>query len=450
MGCSNPGTAFLHVRGFAGSGTKPGRRLILLYIFFVSVVSRPLAWGRTQRIPPLHARALRHRARYGYPMSQSAAYNDCPRACESPVPLVSVVIPAYNASATIERTIRSVMAQTYEQLQIIVVDDGSSDETASIVERVARHDPRIILQRQLNQGVATARNVGTAHARGKYIAPLDADDIWHPRKLEKQIAVIEDVGDRIGLVYCFSRYIDEDDIVISHDGPQANARGDVYAQLVYSNFIGNASSPLVRRSYLQEVGGYDPALRAQLAQGCEDFRAYLSIAERWEFDLVPEYLVGYRIAAGNMSRNHICMARSWEIVMAEARKRHSELPPRLYRWGAGNFYRWLGLVCLSHNQVSYGLYYLSIALILDPSYNLNTWLVGRLLGPRFKSLVRPIYRRIFRSKYPQSSAWGMYYPDADPAVNDGPGMLPREIRRQKILRSLRVCPETSARIADFS
>jgi glycosyltransferase involved in cell wall biosynthesis len=376
-------------------------------------------------------------------MSKSTAYDGCPRTCESPVPLVSVVIPAYNASTTIERTLRSVMAQTFDQLEIIVVDDGSSDETPSIVERIARQDPRLILQRQLNEGVATARNVGTAHARGKYIAPLDADDIWHPRKLEKQIAVIEGVGDRIGLVYCYSRYINEDDIVISQDGPHGNARGDVYAQLVYSNFIGNASSALVRRSCLQEVGGYDPALRAQLAQGCEDFRIYLAIAERWEFDLVPEYLVGYRTAGGSMSRNHISMARSWEIVMAEARNRHSELPPQLFRWGAGNFYRWLGLECLNHNQVSYGLYYLAIALIRDPSYNLNTWLIGRLLGPHFKSLVRPIYKRIFRSQYPQSSAWGMYYPDADPAVNDGPGMRPREIRRQKILRSLSIGQETS-------
>jgi hypothetical protein len=114
----------------------------------------------------------------------------------------------------------------------------------------------------------------------------------------------------------------------------------------------------VRRSSLQEVGGYDPSLRAKLAQGCEDFRIYLAIAERWEFELVPEYLVGYRTSKGSMSRNHISMARSWKIVMAEARNRHSELPPQLFRWGDVNFYRWLGLECLSHNQVSYGLYYL--------------------------------------------------------------------------------------------
>jgi glycosyltransferase involved in cell wall biosynthesis len=381
-------------------------------------------------------------------MSQSVAYDDRPRTCKAPgLPLASVVIPAYNASTTIERTLRSVMVQTYGQLEIIVVDDGSSDDTTSIVERIAREDPRIILRRQPNEGVAAARNLGIAHARGEFIAPLDADDIWHPRKIEKQIAVIKDGGDRIGLVYCYSRFINEDDIVISQDGPQGNARGDVYAQLVCANFIGNASSPLVRRSSLQEVGGYDASLRAQLAQGCEDYRLYLEIAERWEFDLVPEYLVGYRTAEGSMSRNHISMARSWEIVMAETRNRHSELPPQLFRWGAGNFYRWLGLACLSRNQVSYGLYYLTIALIRDPSGNLNLWMmrtcIGLLVGPRFKSLVRPISKRIFSSQYPQSSARGMYYPDADPAVNDGPGMRPREIRRQTFLRSLSVRPESS-------
>jgi glycosyltransferase involved in cell wall biosynthesis len=106
-------------------------------------------------------------------------------------PLVSVIIPAYNASVTIERTLRSVLAQTHGHLEIIVVDDGSIDDTAAIVERISREDPRIILLQQPNQGVATARNVSIDHARGEFIAPLDADDIWHPSKIEKQIAVIK-------------------------------------------------------------------------------------------------------------------------------------------------------------------------------------------------------------------------------------------------------------------
>jgi glycosyltransferase involved in cell wall biosynthesis len=359
-------------------------------------------------------------------------------------PLVSVIVPAYNASATIERTLRSVLAQTYSQLEIIVMDDGSIDETAAIVERVGREDPRIILLRQPNQGVATARNVSIARARGEFIAPIDADDIWHPHKIEKQVAVIKEGGERIGLVYCNSRYIDEDDIIVSQDGPHAIPRGDVFARLVLSNFVGNASSPLVRRRCLLEVGAYDASLRGRLAQGCEDLKVYLAIAERWEFDLVPEHLVGYRTTKGGMHQNHGSMARSWEIVMAEARNRHAELPPWLFRWGRGNYYRWLGLDCLVHRQVRYGLYYLAIALTQDPSGNARLWLmrlcIRYLIGPNVKFLkpLKPAYKRVFPSERPRSSVLGMHYLDADPTVNDGPGMGQREIYRQTIVRSLRV------------
>jgi glycosyltransferase involved in cell wall biosynthesis len=379
-------------------------------------------------------------------MSSSVNRTNSVRGGVASVPrLVSVIVPAYNASATIERTLRTVMGQTYAHLEIIVVDDGSNDDTAGIVERLGREDPRIILLRQPNLGVATARNLAIAHAYGEFIAPVDSDDIWHPRKIEKQVSVMEDGDDRIGLVYCYSRHIDEHDVIISHDGQQSDARGDVYALLVLGNFIGNASSPLISRGYLQEVGGYDPTLRAQCAQGCEDYAVYLAIAERWEFDLVPEYLVGYRSAEGSMSRNHKSMARSWEIVIADARNRHPELPVQLFRWARGNYFRWLGLGCLGRTQIRWGLYYLVIALVYDAHDNVSSWMVraciAQLIGPRVKRLkiARLFYkiRDVFWVKYPQSSVWGTNFLDADPAVNDGGRMRSLETDRHATLRSIR-------------
>lgn len=374
------------------------------------------------------------------------------RGASTPVAhLVSVIVPAYNASATIERTLRSVMAQTYSQLEIIVVDDGSNDRTAAIVERVSREDPRIILLRQPSGGVATARNRGIAHARGDFIAPVDADDIWHPRKIERQTAVMEEGGDRIGLVYCYSRLIDENDIVIPQEGRQDEARGDVYALLVLSNFVGNGSSPLIRRTYLQEVGGYDSSLRVRGAQGCEDLGVYLSIAQCWEFDLVPEYLVGYRVADGNMSRNHVTMARSWELVMADAQRCHPELPLKLIRWGRGNFYRWLSSGCLARGQIWWSLHYLAIALRHDP---LDTWTLRvardyrtRLVSSRKKGLriTHLIYkiRDFLWLRRPSSRIWGMEYLDVDPTANDVVELRPRAIRRQSITRSISVLLDTN-------
>lgn len=360
--------------------------------------------------------------------------------------LVSVIVPVYNASATIERTLRSVMMQTYANLEIIVVDDGSEDDSAAIVQGIGREDPRVILLRQSNEGVARARNLGIARARGAFIAPIDADDIWNPFKIEKQIAVFENGGDRIGLVYCYSRNIDERDVITAQEWQQDTGRGDVYALLILSNFVGNASSPLIRRDYLQNVGAYDPSLLARGGQGCEDLALYLAIAERWEFDLVPEYLLGYRTAVGRMSENHSAMARSWEIVMADARRRHPELPTKLFRWGRGKFYRWLSLGCLNNGQNFWSVYYLAVALFYDPIETISLRVfrnyLTHLVAPRIDnlSIARFVYRLrdLLWLRYPISSLWGMTYLEADPHLNDMVKVNTREIRRQAIARSLTV------------
>src|SRR5689334_7548849 len=117
------------------------------------------------------------------------------------MPMVSAVVPAYNAEATLRETLESVRSQTHERLEIIVVDDGSTDGTVAIVEAQQQIDPRIRLIRQKNAGVATARNAGAAAAKGAYLAPVDADDLWHPTKIERQLAAFAHAGPEVGLVY---------------------------------------------------------------------------------------------------------------------------------------------------------------------------------------------------------------------------------------------------------
>ena len=129
--------------------------------------------------------------------------------------LVSVIIPAFNAAAHIRQTLNSVLAQTYQAIEVIVVDDGSSDATSAIVEEFVKRDARVQLVRQSNAGVGAARNTAIRMARGKYIAPLDADDFWFPEKLEKQVACMEQCGDETGLVYCWSTLVDKDGEFVS-------------------------------------------------------------------------------------------------------------------------------------------------------------------------------------------------------------------------------------------
>lgn len=234
---------------------------------------------------------------------------------------VSVVIPAYNAAGTIDRTLQSVRNQTWRDLDIIVVDDGSGDATAERVRRHAAEDGRVRLFVQPNGGVARARNRGIEEARGDLIAPVDADDLWRPDKIERQVAVLRGGGERVGLVYCWFAIIDDQDRVIGH-GDRALDEGDVLERMCLGNLVGNGSVPLMRRADVLACGGYDPGLRDRKAQGCEDLKLYFALSERSRFALVPEILLGYRWSPTNMSSDGRQMLRSYDLVMEPQRARY--------------------------------------------------------------------------------------------------------------------------------
>src|SRR5581483_9668448 len=284
--------------------------------------------------------------------------------------IVSVIMPAFNAAATIRSAIESVLAQAWRELELIVVDDGSTDETAQIVSEIAARDSRVHLLKQANSGVAAARNNGIREARGEFIAPIDADDIWFPEKIEKQIRAFAESDLRVGLVYAWSVFLDRDGAII--DGcPIWEVEGEVYRALLYRNFIGNASVPLIRRSVLNEIGGYDESMRAAGAQGCEDWDICLRIAERYEFRVVREYLVGYRIAAGSMSSDYTSMARGHALLLRRARERHPEIPRRVFRWSAGHFHLYLALKSFAERNAHGALEWLVGSLRLDPAILLS-------------------------------------------------------------------------------
>ena len=254
-------------------------------------------------------------------------------------PLVSVIIPAYNAERFIAKTLTSVLAQTYKNIEVLVVDDGSQDKTAKIVQLFAEKDKRITLFQQPNSGVAAARNLAIEKSKGEFIAPLDADDIWYAQNLEKQLQCIQ-IEASIGLVYAWSVEIDENDTLIGgfHG---FEYEGETYKELLYRNFIGNASAVLIRRSCLEKVGTYDPQLRVKNAQGCEDWDLYLRIAECYQVRVVKDFLIGYRQVTNSMSRNYNAMAKSHQLVLETTYKKHPEISRKIYYWSCSNFYVYL-------------------------------------------------------------------------------------------------------------
>jgi glycosyltransferase involved in cell wall biosynthesis len=244
--------------------------------------------------------------------------------------LISVVIPAYNAEATLDETLLSVRRQTYAALEVIVVDDGSRDATAQIVRRHAASDPRVILLAQANAGVAAARNHGWRRAKGDLIAFVDADDLWAPDKLEKQAAVLAAAPPEVGLVYCWSAVIDAGGYIV-RDAQRPVHEGEVLSQLLQGNFIGNGSAALVRRAALEAAGGFDTALLEAGAQGCEDIMFYCRVAERFRFAVVREPLVGYRSLPQSMSSDAEQMLRSWILMSAAFERRAPDRKAAIHR-----------------------------------------------------------------------------------------------------------------------
>lgn len=272
-------------------------------------------------------------------------------------PLISVIIPAYNAEATIAQTLHSVLAQTYQNIEVIVVDDGSRDRTATIVEQIAQTDNRIILIKQVNAGVAAARNLAIGKSSGKYIAPVDADDIWFPQKLEKQLEVMLQGDYSVGLVYTWSVYLDQDGLLLQKCQTSL-LEGDVYLPLTRSNFLGNASTPLFTRACIERVGGYDCQMREQNAQGCEDWDLYLRIAEHYQFRVVPQLLTGYRQARDTMSTNCEAMERSHYLLIKKVLQKHAQYSDKIYRWSYSNFCCYLARKSFQIGAYSTTIYYL--------------------------------------------------------------------------------------------
>jgi glycosyltransferase involved in cell wall biosynthesis len=263
----------------------------------------------------------------------------------APTPTVSVVVPVYNGGRSIRQTLTSVLAQTRSDIEVIVVDDGSTDDTAEIVRTFTRRDSRVRLLRQSNGGVAAARNRGIREARGDFVAPIDADDVWLPEYLERQVAALEAGGPAVTFCYAGFFRLDEANRVMQlprgHGAPSAD-----YISLLRRNLVGCGSATVFRRDAVLAVGGYDESLRARHAQGCEDWKLILMLASRSTGTSVADPLVGYRDRPDAMSKNLESMRASFLLVIEEMR----QIGPRLaapHFWAArGSMFIWLLPSCI--------------------------------------------------------------------------------------------------------
>ena len=197
--------------------------------------------------------------------------------------LISVVIPAYNRENTIERAIESVLCQTYPNLEIIVVDDASTDKTKNKVKQI-KNKRVSYLSHKINQGASAARNTGIKKARGKYIAFLDSDDQWLAKKLEKQITILEKNPD-CSVSYCRYYIVKEKKKKISVWPEIKKYHGELDRQLLSGNFI-TTSSILLKKKILQKSGLFDEKLPAY-----QDWEFFLRLSKSVNFAFVDEPLL---------------------------------------------------------------------------------------------------------------------------------------------------------------
>lgn len=209
---------------------------------------------------------------------------------------VSAVIATYNGTRYLAEAVESALAQTYELLEIIVVDDGSAEDIHGIV---APYAPKVKYVRQENGGPASARNHGIRLASGDVIALLDDDDLWHPGKTAEQVRLFEDHPE-CALVYSYPQLVDEMGVLIPNQGPEEFPSGSVYLDFLRCNRINSPSGTLIRREVFSRVGYFD---ENRECISCEDYDLWLRIASDCEIRFSEGPLFSYRVRDTGISQN---------------------------------------------------------------------------------------------------------------------------------------------------
>jgi glycosyltransferase involved in cell wall biosynthesis len=236
-------------------------------------------------------------------------------------PIVSAIIATYNAGHYLEEAIRSILAQTMPDLELLVIDDGSTDGTRALVAGFT--DPRVRYVWQENAGQTSAKNHGLRLARGNFIGFCDGDDFWYPNKLDLQLACFQK-NPRLGVVYSPADKIDEQGRPLGAAIAE-EFRGKVTDALFLRNFVPFGTA-LVRRACVERTGGFDPALKMGI-----DWDLWLRVSVDFEFEYLTTSTYAYRIWTGQMSHNWRGRYSSAFAIMEKFLREHPRLISRRLR-----------------------------------------------------------------------------------------------------------------------
>ena len=278
-------------------------------------------------------------------------------------PSVSVVIPCYNSESTLRETLDSALGQTYDNIQIVAINDGSTDGTGDIL---ASYGDRITVLAQQNAGQTVAKINGIEQSTGDYVAFLDSDDLWDAAKISRQVDLMES-SPETGLCYTAGHVIDGSGARMSAFFASPSHRGDCFEELLLQNDI-VASSVMVRRAALDKVGTFAPELRA-----CENWELWTRIASEYLVDCVDEPLTFYRKHGNNMSSKTGHMRDYRLQVVAKNEIRYAGRSARIDRVLQLAYYR---------AHVSFGKVYLGQLVLAEARAELSRAIRRRPFDPR--------------------------------------------------------------------
>lgn len=228
------------------------------------------------------------------------------------MPKVSVILPTYNCAHYLQESINSILSQSFKDLEVIIVDDGSSDNAAEVAAGY-KSDGRVSYVWQNHSGLAAARNTGIARARGEYITFIDADDLFLTDRIARQVEVL-DSNRAVDIVYTAWRYFYDNDTADSVSSPYAKLSGDILFFLKRNNFIPIVTA-MIRRSSMGEVL-FDPGLKSH-----EDWDFWLRLSFQGKrFFCIDEELTLIRVRKDSMTYEHPVMSDSRAIVGKRARQ----------------------------------------------------------------------------------------------------------------------------------
>ncbi|NJM47790.1 MAG: glycosyltransferase family 2 protein [Alkalinema sp. RU_4_3] len=310
---------------------------------------------------------------------------------------VSVVVPAYNIAGYLTATLRSLTTQTYDNFEVLIVDDGSTDKTAQVAHAFAANYENFHLLRKPNGGLSSARNFGIAAAKGEYIALLDGDDLYRPEKLARHVAIL-DRKPEIGLVYSASQALRDDGGRTWFYLSGKPVAEDPLEALLYKNFVGHGSNAMFRRSLVAQVGGFDERLVS-----VEDLDFWLRIAEtgEWEFYRDRRVLCDYRVRPAGLSYNTQQMQKTHELVIGRVADRHPERTAKIMPRAYAYMYRYLARLAMTTGDGDRAKTYLDRAWQSDSSI---FWRDGRSMTTLLSVKCAPLAKQLIAQSLGSTAA----------------------------------------------